>query len=241
MDPNRWTQKTISALNAAQQLAQDHSHQQITPLHLAIVLFEDAEGISRQAVLRVSNEETVKSILRVLKKQMVRLPSVEPPPDQAELSSSLRKVLQHASKLQKESDDSFVGVDTLLRAVLDSKEVLTALEEAGTCATAQSVQEAEASVLVLHLVVSVSLQHDRAALSPSDLFHCLLTTRSCETGTSRKQVEGALKDMRGKDTVIDSQTGDEQFEALQKYGQDLTAQAAHLDPVGNCSALESRI
>lgn len=30
---------------------------------------------------------------------------------------------------------------------------------------------------------------------------------------------------------MDSQTGDEQFEALQKFGQDLTAQAAHLDPV----------
>ena len=44
-------------------------------------------------------------------------------------------------------------------------------------------------------------------------------------------MEGALKDMRGKDTVIDSQTGDEQFDALQKYGHDLTAQAAHLDPV----------
>ena len=56
-------------------------------------------------------------------------------------------------------------------------------------------------------------------------------------GTSRKQVEGALKDMRGKDTVVDSQTGDEQFEALQKYGQDLTAQAAHLDPVSTVCRL----
>lgn len=53
----------------------------------------------------------------------------------------------------------------------------------------------------------------------------------CHPGTSKKQVESALKGMRGKDTKIDSQTGDEQFEALQKYGQDLTAQAAHLDPV----------
>ena len=44
-------------------------------------------------------------------------------------------------------------------------------------------------------------------------------------------MESALKDMRGKDTVVDSQTGDEQFEALAKFGQDLTAQAAHLDPV----------
>ena len=132
MDPNRWTKKTIEALNAAQQLAQEHSHQQITPTHVAIVLFEDEEGISKQAVLRAANVETLRSILRVLKKQVVRLPSVDPPPDQADLSASLRKVLQQASKLQKQSKDSFVGVDTLLTALLESKEVASALEEAGT-------------------------------------------------------------------------------------------------------------
>ena len=36
--------------------------------------------------------------------------------------------------------------------------------------------------------------------------------------------------MRGSGSV-DSATGDQQFEALQKYGQDLTAKAARLDPV----------
>lgn len=30
---------------------------------------------------------------------------------------------------------------------------------------------------------------------------------------------------------VDSATGDQQFEALTKYGQDLTSQAARLDPV----------
>lgn len=51
-------------------------------MHIAIKLFEDPEGIARQAVLRNSNEETLRSILRVLKKKLVRLPSVDPPPDQ---------------------------------------------------------------------------------------------------------------------------------------------------------------
>ncbi|KAK9793452.1 hypothetical protein WJX73_009135 [Symbiochloris irregularis] len=180
MDPNRWTQKTVAAINAAQQLAQEHSHQQIQPTHLAVVLFEDEEGIAKRAILRLGNEETLRSVLRVLKKQLVRLPSIDPAPDQADLSASLRKVLQHASKLQKDSADSFVGVDTLLRALLENKDIATALSEAGT---------------------------------------------------SRKQVESALEEVRGKDTVIDSQTGDEQFEALQKFGHDLTAQVAHLDPV----------
>ncbi len=82
MDPSKFTQKTIEALNSAQELAQENSHQQVTPVHIAIKLFEDPEGIARQAILRNSNEETLRSILRVLKKKLVRLPSVDPPPDQ---------------------------------------------------------------------------------------------------------------------------------------------------------------
>lgn len=82
MDPNKFTQKTLEALQKAQELAQDNSHQQVTPVHAAVALFEDPEGLAKQAVLRNSNEETLRSILRVLKKKLVRLPSVDPSPDQ---------------------------------------------------------------------------------------------------------------------------------------------------------------
>lgn len=131
MDPSKWTQKTIAAVNAAQQLASEHGHQQITPIHLCIVLFEDPEGLGKQAILNVANEETLRSILRLLKKQVVRLPSIDPPPEQAELSPGLRKVLQQASKLQKQNNDGYLGVDTLLSALLESKDIATTLEEAG--------------------------------------------------------------------------------------------------------------
>ena len=43
MDPKSFTEKVTSLLNAAQQLATEHSHQQLTPLHVAIVMFEDPE------------------------------------------------------------------------------------------------------------------------------------------------------------------------------------------------------
>ena len=49
-------------------------------------------------------------------------------------------------------------------------------------------------------------------------------------GTSKTQVENALKEVRGSGNV-DSSTGDQQFEALLKYGVDLTAKASRLDPI----------
>ena len=67
---------------------------QVTPVHLAVVLFEDPEGIGRQAVLKCAYEDTLRSIVRVLKKKLVRLPQISPPPDQA--STTCCKNSSHA-------------------------------------------------------------------------------------------------------------------------------------------------
>ncbi|KAK9916599.1 hypothetical protein WJX75_004717 [Coccomyxa subellipsoidea] len=181
MDPSKFTQKTIETLNNAQELAQENSHQQVTPIHVAIKLLEDPEGIAKQAILRNSNEETLRSILRVLNKKLVRLPSIDPPPDQAEFSNEMRKVLQSAVKRAKKNNDSFMGVDALLKALLENKDVAGALSEAGT---------------------------------------------------SKAQLESALDEVRGSSGGrVDTDTGDQKFEALLKYGTDLTAKAAQLDPI----------
>jgi hypothetical protein len=37
-------------LQAASSLAEEEAHQQMTPVHLAVAMFEDAEGVGRQAV-----------------------------------------------------------------------------------------------------------------------------------------------------------------------------------------------
>lgn len=59
MDQNL-TQKTVEAINQASELALENSHQQLTPVHLAIVLLEDGEGLAQQAVLKHGNEETLR-------------------------------------------------------------------------------------------------------------------------------------------------------------------------------------
>jgi ATP-dependent Clp protease ATP-binding subunit ClpA len=55
------TQKTIEAINDANALAIDHDHQALTPIHLALALFDDANGgIAQQAVLKRSGDETLR-------------------------------------------------------------------------------------------------------------------------------------------------------------------------------------
>lgn len=72
MDPNKVTQKVAEVVNAARDMALENNHQQLAPIHLAVALFEDPEGIAKQAVLKVGNEDAYRSVLRVLKKALVR-------------------------------------------------------------------------------------------------------------------------------------------------------------------------
>lgn len=51
-----------------------------------------------------------------------------------------------------------------------------------------------------------------------------------ESGISKGQLESAIEESRGSANV-DSATADTQFEALKKFGIDLTEKAAELDPV----------
>ena len=80
MDQQNWTQKVRQAIQQAIETAREAGHPQLTALHLAVALLEDPEGLAKQAVLRASNEQTYLSLLRVLKKRLVRLPSVSPLP-----------------------------------------------------------------------------------------------------------------------------------------------------------------
>ena len=106
MDLNKWTVKSQEALQSAMEFAQEACNPELTPLHLALALFDDEDGIAKQAALKIGNVETYRSILRVLRRRMERLPTQQPAPDQIPPSAELRKTLSNAAKLQKKKGDA---------------------------------------------------------------------------------------------------------------------------------------
>lgn len=112
MDPKSFTEKVTSLLNAAHQLASEHSHQQLTPIHVAIVLFEDPEGVALAALRKAApGPDALQSVLRMLRKALVRLPAVTTGGGDEDLfiSADLKRALQAAQKLQRKKGDSFLG------------------------------------------------------------------------------------------------------------------------------------
>jgi len=179
MDPNKITQAVAEIVNAARDLALEEQQQQLSPLHVAAIMFELPEGVAKQAVLKSSSEEAYRSLTRNIRRAISRLPKMEPAPDEVYMGGDLKKAFSAATKLQKDKGDSFLGADVLPIAISDTRDVSKALEEAGL---------------------------------------------------SKSQLAAALDESRGS-RKVDSQTADAQFDALAKYGVDLTAKAAELDPV----------
>ena len=77
--------------------------------------------------LTFGSQQTVK---RALQKQIVRLPTQDPAPDDITISSATLKVLREAQSIQKNMHDSYIAQDHLLLALLKDPSIQTVLKEA---------------------------------------------------------------------------------------------------------------
>ncbi|XP_009792440.1 chaperone protein ClpB1-like [Nicotiana sylvestris] len=136
MNPEKFTHKTNEALAGAHELALSAGHAQFTPLHMAVALISDHNGIFRQAIVNAGgNEEVANSVERVLNQAMKKLPSQTPAPDEIPPSTSLIKVLRRAQSSQKSCGDSHLAVDQLILGLLEDSQIGDLLKEAGVSAS----------------------------------------------------------------------------------------------------------
>lgn len=116
MNANNFTTKALEALSAAQQEAFNNSHPQLDTIHLlkgmldvdqdALPFLLDKAGVNRNILLG-KVEEKLKTLPRVSGQTADVAPS-----------QAFAKLVMQANKLLKEFEDSYVGVDILLLAML---------------------------------------------------------------------------------------------------------------------------
>nr|ABB73202.1 heat shock protein 101 [Funaria hygrometrica] len=136
MNPEKFTHKTNEALAAGQELATEAGHAQYTPVHLALALLNDSEGLLRQAIASASGgDQTLNSVERVLKNTLKKIPSQNPAPDASPANNALIKCIKKAQSLQKSRSDSHLAVDQLILALLEDSQIADCFKEAGVSAT----------------------------------------------------------------------------------------------------------
>lgn len=146
MSGAQFTDRANQALLDSSSLAEQYTHSQILPIHLAHALLNPApdESKDQQAAGHASHDGASAPLFRQvvekahgdsqllersLMKLLVRLPSQDPPPETVSVSPALAKVIRSATDLSKTQKDSFVAIDHLIQAVCQDSQVQRALAD----------------------------------------------------------------------------------------------------------------
>ena len=182
MNLNQFTQKSVEAVQAAQQMASARQNQQIEQEHLLLALLEQKEGLIPQLMQKAGVEPA--ALRQKLTAAVERLPQVSGSgAGQMYLSRDLEQALNEAEKIAREMHDEYTSVEHLMLGLFEKTD---------------------------------------------DTLRALFR----EAGLTKEKFMAALRQVRGNRTVP-SDTPEETYDVLKKYGRDLTeaARAQKLDPV----------
>ena len=182
MQFDKFTLKSQEAIQTAQQLAQNSSHQEITPAHLAKAIIEQPEGVVAPVLKKIEVDPSI--ILIETNKLLQQLPQVSGSgAGQVYASQDLRTILDTSLSIANQMQDDYVSQEHLFLSLI------------------KNTKNNYAKMLASH-------------------------------GVNEKNFLQGLMTIRGNQRVTD-QYPEEKYQALEKYGLNLTdrAKQGKLDPV----------
>ena len=117
MDQNRFTEKSLAALQAANQLALKFNHQQMDVEHVLLALLDQDHGLA--AAILNKAEVALDAVKIKLQREIEKLPRVTGGNDNIALTGRLNRLLGVADDEAKKMKDDFISVEHLLLAMLD--------------------------------------------------------------------------------------------------------------------------
>ena len=180
MDINKFTEKSVEAIQSAQNIAIENGNQQLEQLHLLLALLKQQRLISQLLIKIGCNESQIESDTN---DAIARLPKVSGSLAQIYASANLSRTLDTAQKTAQNMKDDYTSVEHIFLAILSSPD--------------------------------------------SDIKKIFE-----QGGVKKDAILNALVEVRGN-TRVTSQTPEDTYDALKKYGTDLTerAKTGNLDPV----------
>lgn len=122
MNTNQYTQKTLEALQAAQQLAVEYQHNQLEPEHLLHALASQEQGLIPQLLQKLNVDPG--SFAAAVAEKLSALPRVSGSgrdPDKVYISQAADKVLSVAAREAKAMKDDYISVEHVFLGLLDEQ------------------------------------------------------------------------------------------------------------------------
>ena len=117
MDTNRFTQKSLEALQAAQQLAQSYGNAQVEQVHLLDALLSQENGLIGQLMGKLGLN--VQQVRTACESAVNRLPKISGSNQQPYVTVSLSQALTEAENQMKQMRDEYISVEHLFLGLLE--------------------------------------------------------------------------------------------------------------------------
>ena len=123
MNAQKFTQKSLEAIQNAQNLTVENGNQQLEQAHLFLALLTQENGLIPQLLKKMGT--TLESITAAAKQQVEKLPKVTGPGREADkyyVSRAVDAALTKAEAISESMKDEYVSVEHLFLALLDTAE-----------------------------------------------------------------------------------------------------------------------
>ena len=128
IDFSRYTHKAQQAVLAAQQLAEEGRHADMTAAHLIAALLAQAEGVTPQIISKIGAAPA--ELLRDIETQLKQQPRLQRAA-QPSLSEELARAFRQAEKRAAHLRDEYISTEHLLLALTEASSLRTTLERHG--------------------------------------------------------------------------------------------------------------
>jgi ATP-dependent Clp protease ATP-binding subunit ClpB len=113
---DRFTVKAQEAVQRAQSVAQQHSHQQLDPLHLLQSLLAEEQGIVRGLLSKVG--ANIAQLTKMVESELRHIPKVSGSDGQLHMTSALNQVLEAAQDAARQMKDEYTSTEHLVLALV---------------------------------------------------------------------------------------------------------------------------
>ena len=117
MESNRFTQKSMEALQSCQQLAQSYGNAQVEQLHLLSALVSQENGLIGQLLGKLGLN--LRQVQSTCESAVARLPKISGSNQQPYVSAGLSAVLKQSENEMKQMRDEYVSVEHLFLALME--------------------------------------------------------------------------------------------------------------------------
>ena len=121
MNAQKFTQKSLEAITAAQSIATEHSNQQVEQQHLLYALVDQSEGLIGSLLARMGAD--VGALKQDIQAEIAAIPGVSGPgrePDKIYVAPDVDRVLAAAEKLAGQMKDDYVSVEHIMLSLIQS-------------------------------------------------------------------------------------------------------------------------